>query len=157
MNDQNPNSFARVLRKIDVISSADYAAHRNRLAKRIQRLRQRERFARCILIGLGVLAMGSLLVVMGLERLTRTWTTTEPFRSITEVVHVVFAISWLLFPLLLTIYLLRHLPNWWIASQSHQEGLLQEIADSKQRGEGSNSQTALDREVDTRPPESRSL
>ncbi len=140
------DTFANALLDHDDLNSSDYSAHRDALAKKLRTLRTRERFARWILIGLGMLALGSSLVIMALERTTRSteWNGTIPL--IYEVANCIAMVSWIAFPILLFFYLLRHLPNWWIANQSRQNWLLQELAESNRRIESLQSQLNRRRE-----------
>ncbi len=139
-------SFAEALCKQEPLASDSYSAHRFKIAKSLERLSYRERMARRVLASGISVWLVCLVSVMFLGRLPQEVRRQSWLQTSDAILEFLFMITSFGCPVLLLIYLLRHLPNWWYASRRRNEALLLQIIDEQQRALSSrdSSQASID-------------
>jgi hypothetical protein len=126
-----PQSLADALCKQDTVTPEDYAAHRLSVSQSLERLKRRERFARKLLTLLAAVYGIGLIVMMLLDRVPREWRQQGWYDPVSLLLGIIFTVAAIGFPILLVLYLLRHLPNWWVASRNRHESLLLQLIEEQ--------------------------
>ena len=152
MNTAPHQSLADALCQQDVLTPGDYAAHRLEVSRSLEKLKRRERLSRTLLLVLATTYIFGVTAMMLLDRVPREWQRQEWYAPVSMVAGITTVVAALGFPMLLLLYLLRHLPNWWMASRNRHELLLLQLI-KEQRLANSAQQPSSNKTPECRPPE----
>jgi hypothetical protein len=123
--------LAEALVNQDTLMASDYANHRREITKSLEKLRSREQNSRWVLLILAATYVLSVLMLIILDRLPRDLHRQGWHEMLSTIVGFVYYSAAVSFPILLLLYLLRHLPNWWFASRNRHEELLIQLLEER--------------------------
>ena len=144
-------SLADALCQQDTLTSRDYAAHRMEVSQSLERLKRREQIARKLLLILAGTYFVGVITMLLLDRVPREFQPQGWYAPVCMVVGIIHFVAAMGFPMLLVLYLLRHLPNWWMASRNRHESLLLQLIE-EQRLANSAQNPLKNQPPECRPP-----